>query len=124
MHALFFTFKPCKAVPQTSLIGWISVQSLSCALLVHMAFLFLSYTKEKRQNYKEEYIYDRNKVQMGCLHLTIAIGLALLCVMVCLINIRTRKLLLTVISCSVPPIHRGRLMVFHASYLGCVTSQK
>lgn len=69
MHALFFTFRPCKAVLQTSLIGCISVQSLSCALLVHMAFLSLSYTKVKRQKYKEEYVYDRNKVQMECLHL-------------------------------------------------------
>lgn len=31
--------------------------------------LFPSYSDKKGQNYKEKYIYDRNKVQMGCLHL-------------------------------------------------------
>lgn len=69
MHALFFTFGPCKAVLQTSLIGWISSHSVLCPPCSHG--LFLSSTKEKRQNYKEEYVYGRNEVQRGSLHLSL-----------------------------------------------------
>lgn len=108
-------FWACRAVLQTSLIGRISVQSLSCALLVHMAF-FLPIQIKKGQNYKEKYIYDRNKVQIWCLHFILPCNWAGVAVP----HSSFCKLWFP----GAFPIHRARMMVFSASYSGCLASQE
>lgn len=101
-------FGACKAVLQTSLICRISVQSLSCALHIHMAF-FPSYSNQKGQNYKEKYTYERNKVQMGFLHLVLPCnwtGIGVPHSSFCKLWFPEAF-----------PIQSGRMMVFSASYL-------
>lgn len=72
MHALFFTFGPCKAVLQKSLIGWISVQSVLCPPCSQGLVFFLSYTfpkgrkKVKTKKKKKKYVYGKNIASANC----------------------------------------------------------
>lgn len=86
------------------------------SVLCHSHGLFPSYSNQKGQNYKEKYIYERNKVQIGFLHLVHpqnGTGIGVPYSSFCKLWFPGAFL-----------IHRARMMVFSASYFGCLASQK
>lgn len=72
-------FWPCRAVLQASLIGRISVQSLSCALRGNMAFFLPIQIKKDKTTRKNTFIREIKSKWGSFTSFSLAIGLTLVC---------------------------------------------
>lgn len=72
-------FWACRAVLQASLTGRISVQSLSCALHIHMAFFLPIRIKKDKTTRKNTFMREIKSKGASFTSFSLAIGLALVC---------------------------------------------